>query len=410
LRLFRYNTWRRLGLGIILILSLVVCPATFLQAASTTSNYEALRLLTEAFYEITQKFVSPKKEGDMLQGALRGMMNSLDPDSSFLTAREFVEYRKGSQGPMAEAGMELVFKDHLLTVVSVLDGGAADRTGLKPGDHILKINGKLIRNITTQEGVRRFQGSPGKTMKVQVLRNGLIKPLDLSLTLEPLSPPQVTFKMLKGGYAYVRLPYFSDELPKKLGQTLGRLGRRTPPVKGLILDLRNNARGNLEQAVHTASLFLGDGVVVSTRGRQIAPEEFHRGSKRDKIVTKPLPTVILMDKGTARGAEILAGALRHHSQGLLLGEKTFGLCGLTKVMPLQDGSALVMTVAYCYTPGGRKITGSGLKPDIEGKKPPPGKQITSPTPKPENDPWVRQAVEVLKSGKPSSLAKKAASS
>jgi len=410
LRLFQYHSWKRLGLGILLVLSLVVCPALSLKAASTTSNYEALRLLTEAFYEISQKFVSPTKEGDMLEGSLRGMMNSLDPDSSFLTAQEFAEYQQGFQKPMAEAGMELVFKDHLLTVVSVLDGGAADRAGIKPGDHILKIDGQLIRNITTQEGVRRFQGPAGKTVKVEVLRNGLVKPLDLTVSLEPLGPPQVTSKVLKDGYAYVRVPYFSDDLGKELTQVLTRLNRRTPPIKGLILDLRNNARGNLDQAVYTASLFLGDQEVVTTRGRDIGNERSYRGSKAQKVFTTPLPMVILVDKGTARGAEILAGALRHHSQGLLLGAKTFGLCGLTKVMPLQDGSALVMTVAYCYTPGGRKITDSGLEPDVEGKKPPQGKQMTSPTPQPEKDPWVLQAVEVLKSGKPAVLVGKTSSS
>lgn len=384
----------------------MICLAA--SETSPSSDYEALRLFTEALNEINLKSATPKNEGEMFQGALRGMMNSLDPDSSFLTAKEFADHQKGNRVSAAEAGMELVFKEHSLTVVSVLDGGAAHRIGLKPGDHILKIDGQLIRNITTQEGVRYFQGPVGKTLKLQVLRNGLLKPLDLSITLEALGPPQITSQVLKDGYAYVRLPYFSDALPGELSQVLAKLTNRTPPVKGLILDLRNNARGNLEQAVRTASLFLGNQKVVTTRGREASSEQTYQGSEREQVLKGSLPTVILVDQGTARAAEIVAGALRHYQRALLLGSKTFGLCGLTRMLPLQDGSALVMTVAYCYTPDGRKITGSGLEPDVEGKKPPEGeKQVTVPALSPDKDPWVQQALEVLKSGKTGRLVKKA---
>jgi len=406
LRLFYNSGWWRLGLGILLILSPVLVLAA--SETSPTSQYEALRLFTEALHEISQKSVSPKNEGEMFQGALRGMMNSLDPDSSFLTAKEFADYQKGSRAAPAEASLELVFKEHTLTVVSVLDGGAADRAGLKPGDHILKIDGQLIRNITTQEGVRYFQGPVGKILKLQVIRNGLVKPLDLSITLAVLGPPQITFQVLQDGYAYVRLPYFSDALPRELSQVLTQLTKGTPPVKGLILDLRNNARGNLEQAVRTASLFLGNQKVVSTRGRESGSEQSYQGTEREQVLKAPLPMVVLVDQGTARAAEILAGALRHYHRGLLLGAKTFGLCGLTRVLPLQDGTALLMTVAYCYTPADRKITGTGLEPDVEGKKPPEGaKPVTVPAMAPDKDPWVRQAIEVLKSGKTGRLVRKA---
>jgi carboxyl-terminal processing protease len=410
LRFFQDGGRKRLALGIGAILSLVVCLTAFL-SAEPASDYESLRLFTEALNEISQKAVTQKSDWEMFQGALRGMMSSLDPDSSYLTANEFANFQKNDQEPKAEAGMEMVFKDHLLTAVAVLDGGPADRAGLKSGDHILKIDGQLIRNITTQEGVRYFRGPAGKTLKLQVLRNGLVKPLDLSVTLEPLGPAQIKVKMLEDSYAYLRVPYFTDDLPRDLAQELTRLNKLSPPIKGLILDLRNNARGNLEQAVRTASLFLGGQEVVTTQGRQDDSEQSYRGSAREQVFKSSLPLVVLVDEGTARAAEIMAGALRHHYRGLLLGDKTFGLCGLTQVQPLQDGSALMMTVAYCYTPGGRKISGEGLKPDVEGKKPPKGtKHLTSPLPSPEKDPWVQQAVEVLKSGKPSRFVKQAPAS
>ena len=391
---------KRLGQGFLAILIVVGC-LTPLASAETSSDYESLRLLTEALNEISTKAVFQKNDVELYHGALRGLVSSLDPDSSYLSAEELANYQKGQHGPGAEAGMEMVFKDHLLTAVSVLDGGPADRAGLKAGDHILKIDGQLIRNTTTQEGERDFQGPAGKTMKLEVIRNGLVKPLDLSVTLEPIGPAMTKVKVLKDGYGYLRLPYFTNDLPKVLAQDLNTLTKAAPPIKGLILDLRNNARGNLEQAVRTASLFLGKQKVVTTRGRQSGSEQTYQGAEREQVLKSPLPLVVLVDQGTARAAEILAGALQDNRRGILLGDKTFGLCGITQVVPLEDGSALLMTKAYCYTPGGQKISGDGLKPDIEAQKPPEEetKPLTSPNLDPESDPLVQQAVEVLKSGK-----------
>jgi carboxyl-terminal processing protease len=380
---------------------IVVGSLTAPVLADTSSDYEALRLLSEALNEISTKAVFLKNDTELYKGAMRGLMNSLDPDSSYLSPEQYARYQQGHHKATAEAGMELVFKDHLLTAVSVLDGGPADRAGLKAGDHITKIDGHLIRNTTTQEGEKYFQGPAGKTLKLEVIRNGLVKPLELSVTLEPLGPPVPKVKMLEGGYAYIRLPYFSNDLPKTLSHDLNGLLKGTPPVTGLILDLRNNARGNMDQAVRTASLFLGSRKVVSTRGRQTKSEQTYQGADREQVLKNPLPLVVLVDQGTARAAEILAGALQDNRRAVLLGDKTFGLCGINQLIPLEDGSALLMTTAYCYTPGGQKISGDGLKPDIEAQKPSETdtKVLTAPAPAPEADPWVQQAVEILKSGK-----------
>lgn len=376
--------------------------------AAPAENYEALRLASEAFFEINHKYVSPKSDAEMLEGALRGMMNSLDPDSSYLTPAEYQEFQKGTLGPAAEAGMDLVFKEHLLTVVSVLDGGPAFRAGLRPGDHIIKINGQLIRNITTQEGVRRFQGGAGTRLKVQALRNGVAKPLDLELTLEPLRPPRVMTQLVADNILYVRLPSFTDDTPTELGNALEDGQKRRPPIRGLILDLRNNARGSMEQAVRTASLLVGEKDIVATKGRKPDTGQLYRGKDRDKVFKTGIPLVVLVDQGTARAAEIVAAALQSHVQATLLGNKTFGLCGITRVLPLKDGSALVMTVAHCHTPKGLKITGNGLSPEVEGKKPAAlTPAVGAPKPGPDQDPWVMQAVELIKSGKPRLASKSA---
>lgn len=376
-------------------------------AVSSAQNYEALRLITEAFHEISQKFVWKKSDEEIVYGSLRGLMNSLDPDSSFLTPQEYQQVLSGQKTPLMEAGVDLIYKDNLLTVVSVMDDGPAWRAGLRPGDHILKINGQLVRNLTTQEATRRFQGNSGTSLKLHVLRNGQVKPLDLTVTLEPLAPGRVTSTILKDVYAYLRIPYFTRETPGELIAALKQWQRQRPLLKGLVLDLRNNARGSLDLAVQAASPFLGDKEVASTKGRPPEPGQTYHGKAQEELSKLNLPIVVLVDGGTARAAEVLAGALRDQFQAVLLGSKTVGLCGLTKVLPLQDGSALVMTVAQCYTPRGQKIHGKGLEPEVQGKTPPATPGVTTPAKlPPEQDPWVTQALEILKNRKTQRLAEK----
>jgi carboxyl-terminal processing protease len=377
--------------------------------AAPTSTYDSLRLYTEALFEISQKYVWPKNEEDLIYGSLRGMMNSLDPDSSFLTAKEYQDYRQGQAKVPAEAGVELIVKDNLLTVASVIDGGPAARAGLKPGDHFLKIDDQLVRNLTTQEAARRFQGAPGAAIKLQALRNGEVKPLDLTIKLEPLTSATVTTSFPAPDVAYVRLRYFNNDTPVELAAALNNLKARQPPVSGIILDLRNNARGSMEQAVRSASLLLGNQKVVLAKGRAAKTEEAYTGKDRDLVFKQTPRLVVLVDQGTARAAEIMAGALRDQGRATLLGAKTLGLCGLTKAFPLDDGSALVMTVAQCYTPKGEKIQGKGLEPEVPGQTPKPDKEKTPEPPKdltPDQDPWVRQAVELIIAGKPKPVAPK----
>ena len=407
--------WSRLArqtLIIPLLLVLAVFPG--LPADTPASGYESLRLFTEALYEISQKYVYPKSDEEMLNGSLRGIMNSLDPDSSFLSAKEYQQLTKGQNEKSAEAGVELVIKDNLLTVVSVLDGGPAAAAGLKPGDHVIKIDGQLIRNLTTQEAIQKFRGAPGASLKLQVMHNGALKPMDIIVTLQTLAPGTVTFQLVGDSFAYVRLRYFNDDTPRELDKTLKSLEKHSPPLRGLILDLRNNARGSMEQAVRSASMLLGDKEIVSAKGRTAGSQETFRGKERDLAIKIPMPTVVLVDQGTARAAEIMAAALRDQYQATLLGAKTLGLCGLTKILPLQDGSALVMTVSQCYTPSGQKIQGKGLEPEVQGQTPKSkdkdkdkGPAAIDPAkgPTPEQDPWVLQAVELLKSGKKGQIAR-----
>ena len=391
----------RRALLILLLLILAFRPGPAADAA--TSPYDSLRLFSEALFEITQKYVYAKTDKEIIYGSIRGMMNSLDPDSAFLTPEEYQNYSRGRNEAAAEVGVDCIIKDNLLTLTAVLDGSPGAAAGLEPGDHVLKINGQTLRNLTTQEAASRFRGAPGDNLKLEVLRNGTIKPLKITVILQPLGNNTVTSKIINDSYGYVRLRYFNDATPKEFAIALQSLQKNAHPLRGLVLDLRNNARGSLEQAVRTAARLLGDKEVVTAKGRTPGSLETFQGKERELVWKAPVPTptVVLVDQGTARAAEIVASALRDQYQATLLGAKTQGLCGLTKVIPLQDGSALVMTMAECYTTGGQKIHGAGLEPQIQGKTPKSKdnqKEAALRKLPPEQDPWVQQAVEVLKGG------------
>jgi carboxyl-terminal processing protease len=273
----------------------------------------------------------------------------------------------------------------------------------------------MVRNLTTQEAARRFQGAPGTAFKLQLIRNGEVKPLDLTVTLEPLGGNTVTTRYLDNAVAYVRIRYFNEETPVELDKVLNNIKQHKPAVKGIILDLRNNARGSMQEAVRSASLFLGNQQILIAKGRSPKTEQSYTGKDRDQVFKTLPPMVVLVDQGTARAAEIMAAALRDQARATLLGDKTLGLCGLTKAFPLEDGSALVMTVAQCYSPKGLKIQGKGLEPEVPGQKlsaakaeekVPAPEKAPAPAVSPEQDPWVQQAKDLLISGTPQPVAPK----
>jgi carboxyl-terminal processing protease len=389
--------------GLIMLLMLVLAFGTGPAADSATSPYDSLRLFSEALFEISQKYVYAKTDKEIIYGSIRGMMNSLDPDSAFLTPAEYQNYRRGHEEATAEAGVDLIMKDNLLALTAVVDGGPGATAGLEPGDHVVKINDETLRNLTTQEAAARFRGAPGTSLKLEVLRNSAVKPLKITVVLQPLGDNTVSSKIIDDAYGYMRVRYFNDATPKEFAIALQSLQKQGHPLRGLVLDLRNNARGSLEEAVRTAALLLGDKEVVTVKGRTPGSQETFGGKARELVWKSPvpMPTIVLVDQGTARAAEIVASALHDQYHATLLGAKTVGLCGLTKLIPLQDGSALVMTMAECYTPDGRKIHGAGLEPQIQGQTPKTKenqKEAALQKPSPEQDPWVQQALEVLKGG------------
>ncbi len=347
-----------------LVLALMSRPAV----AVSQQAYAQLRLLVEALYEIDNKYVTEKKERDLIYGAIRGLVASLDANSSFLTPAEYQESLAITAPPEAEAGVELSVKDNLLTVIAPLEGGPAWQAGILPDDHILKINNQSTRGMTALEAAKKLQGPAGSKVKLQIIRTGLAKPMDVEVVLERPNVTSISHYPLEDGLHYIRLRSFKERAAQDLQQVLRTIQGSAAPRRGIILDLRASAGPQFEEARRLASAFVGGDVIYTVKGRQSEPKQTVAGLKDYQVSKERLPLVVLVDQGTARAAEILAGALQAQYGALLLGYKTFGDCAVSRVFPLRDGSAVVVSVGYCYTPREKLIQGKGLEPDVSGPK------------------------------------------
>ncbi|MGQ9921876.1 MAG: S41 family peptidase [Desulfobacca sp.] len=401
--------WRWCLVGLALLLPLCFFGRVAPAAAVSSQAYAQLRLLVEALYEIDQRYVTEKKERDLIYGAIRGLMASLDANSSFLTPAEYQESLHERAPVEADAGLELSVKDNLLTIIAALEGGPAWQAGLRPDDHILKINNQSTRAMTAIEAAKKLQAPPGTKVKLQIIRTGLAKPQDLEVTLERPSVESVSFYSLEDGFYYLRLRSFKEQAAQELQQALRAMKRGgTAAPRGIILDLRNSAGPQFEEARRLASTFVGGELIYTVKGRQPNSKQTFTGLKDYQVFKERLPLVVLVDHGTGRAAEILAGALQTQYGAVLMGYKTFGDCAVAKVFPLKDGSAIVVSVGFCYTPRDQLIQGKGLEPDIMGPKKDGDEQVETLPAKPEKvkklpdlqeirqDPLVVQALAQLK--------------
>jgi carboxyl-terminal processing protease len=354
--------------GMILVLALGLEGRQQPSAAAGTESYVQLRLLIEALYEIDDKYVTEKKERDLIYGAIRGMVSSLDANSSFLTPAEYQESLQKTKSPEADAGLALSIRDNLLTVIAPLEGGPGWLAGIRADDHILKINNQSTRNLTVLEAEKKLQGPAGTKVKLQILRTGLAKPQDVEVTLERAAVDSLSYYYLEDGIHYLRLRTFKEKAAQDLQQALRHIQSGSEPRRGLILDLRHTAGLQLEEARRLASVFVGSDLIYVVKGRQNGGRQNVNGIREYQVVKERLPLIVLVDQGTAQAAEILAGALQAQYGAVLMGYKTFGDCAIPKVFPLKDGSAIIVSVAYCYTPREQLIQGKGLEVDVAGPK------------------------------------------
>ncbi|MDD5617988.1 MAG: S41 family peptidase [Candidatus Omnitrophica bacterium] len=326
-------------------------------------TYEELSLFADTLSIIQSQYVDETKPKELVYGALKGMLSSLDPYSEFLTPEEYNELKSNTEGRFGGVGMEITLKDGLVTVVSPIENTPAWNAGIKSGDIIVKIDGKIIKGYTLTDAVRALRGQEGTEVKVTVWRQGLKELLELKLRRAIIKLEDIKdTRIVEPGIGYIRLVEFSSETPRDMVNALKNL--KSQNMKALVLDLRNNPGGLLNTAADIAELFLDNGkMIVYTKGRgDFQTLEFI--SKKPSAY-KDLLMVVLINEGSASGSEILAGALQDHKRAIIVGQKTFGKGSVQTIVPLSDNSAIKLTTSKYFTPLGRSIHGEGIEPDIK---------------------------------------------
>ncbi len=352
----------------IVLVSLFVLGGFFLNGDTgglcedTEEVYKNIEIFTEVLRRIENEYVEPKAPQELIYGAIKGMVDSLDPHSSFMTKEEHREFMQETKGSFTGVGIEITIKNNFLTVVSPIEGTPAFKAGIKAGDKIVKIERKSTKDMTLIEAVKRIRGPKGTKIRFTIAREDTGKPLQFLITRDVIPLISVRHYVLTPEIGYVRISNFQSKTVKDLLSALEDLekGRR---LKGLILDLRNNPGGLLSQAIEVSDLFLDSGLIVSTKGRNTSQNIKATAHKNKKA--RNYPIIVLVNGGSASAAEIVAGALQDNEKALILGTRTFGKGSVQTVLFLSDGSGLRLTTARYYTPSGKSIQSSGITPDIE---------------------------------------------
>ncbi len=346
--------------------------------ADTREVYKNIEIFTEVLREIEKNYVEPEDPQKLIYGAIKGMIESLDPHSSFMTKEEHKELMMETRGSFMGIGIEITIRDRVLTVVSPIEGTPAYIAGVKAGDKIVRIEGKSTKDMTMLEAVKMIRGPKGTKVNLTIIRNETEKPLEYSITRDVIPLRSVRHHLLKPDIGYVRISNFQSQTDKDLLSALEKL-EKNRKLRGLILDLRNNPGGLLSQAIKVSDIFLNEGVIVSTKGRNTLQDIEATARKNKKSINYPI--IILVNSGSASAAEIVAGALQDNKRALILGTRTFGKGSVQTILPLSDGSGLRLTTARYYTPSGKSIQSSGIMPDIELSFIPPTKNDDKEKPK-----------------------------
>ncbi len=354
------------------------------------------RLLAEVIGLIHDDYVDKTDSHELMSGAIRGMVGELDPHSAFMDADEFEDLRIATEGNYTGIGVEVTIENDVLTVIAPLDGSPAARAGIRAGDAILSIDGRLLRKEPLAEAIASIRGEPGTVVKLGIGREPLPAPIEFAIERALVSVHTVRFEMLEPGYGYLRISQFSETTGPDTNAAIRALEKEAGGrLRGLVLDLRNNPGGVLDAAVEVSDAFLDKGTIVSAEGR--SKESRFRMEAMSGDLTRGAPVAVLVNEGSASAAEIVAGALHDNGRAKLLGQKTFGKGSVQTVMPLEDGQALKLTTSLYFTPSGVSIHKRGLEPDLP--LPMPAAAAPGAEPTGERDPEIRAAVDWLKTGK-----------
>jgi carboxyl-terminal processing protease len=363
-RMVMKNFSKKLSVSILILLGVFVLFGIYydskVSAALDKGIYKDIKTFNEVFDLVKKNYVDEVDPQTLIQGAINGMIKTLDPHSVFMTADMHKELEVETQGHFGGIGIEITLLKDVLTVVSPIEDTPAFNAGVKSGDQIIKIDGKSTKDITILEAVKKLRGPKDTKVTITIMRENMPKPKDFVLTRAVIQIKSVKAKTLEGNIGYIRIASFHEKTTDDLRRALKAM--ESKPVKGLVLDLRNDPGGLLVQAIEVSDAFLKSGVIVSTHGRTKNMDS--KITAKDDGNEMTCPMVVLVNEGTASAAEIVAGALQDNGRALVVGTKTFGKASVQTVIPLADGSALKLTTARYYTPSGRSIQAEGIKPDI----------------------------------------------
>ncbi len=331
-------------------------------SSSPDSTYEKLDVFAQVLQYIQNGYVDEVKNPELLHGAIRGMLKELDPHSVFMSPEEFKSMQEDTSGAFGGVGLEMERRDDELIVVAPIDDTPAHRAGILSGDRIVKIDGQAIDKMDVGAASRLIKGTPGTKVVLTIDRVEFEQPKDFVLIRQRIRLNPIDKSMPMPGYGLIRIKVFTERTERYLKEALVELRKKAGgKIKGLVLDLRNNPGGLLEQAVRVGDLFIADGVLVETRGRARKTEK----ENAHKRGTEPAyPMVCLVNGGSASASEIVAGALQDHNRSLIMGVRTFGKGSVQTIIGLKDGSGLKLTIARYYTPNHRSIQEKGIAPDV----------------------------------------------
>jgi carboxyl-terminal processing protease len=387
--------------AVLVVLTLSLGGTSVSKGVDRSATYEQLKLFTDVLSIIQNQYVDETEPREVIYGAVRGMLRSLDPHSSFMDPESYREMQVETSGSFGGLGIEITIRDDMLTVVAPIDGTPAWRAGIQPGDRIVKIEGLVTKDLSLADAVKKMRGPKGTKVTITVMREGTKEPFDVQLTREVIQVQSIKSQELEPGIAYVRIRQFQERTAADMIAAVEKADK-AGQLTGIILDLRYNPGGLLSSAVEVSEEFLGDGkLVVYTEGR--VRNQNMRFTAHAKHSVTEVPLVVLVNGGSASASEIVAGAIQDHGRGVIIGTQTFGKGSVQTIIPLSDGSGLRLTTARYYTPKGRSIHGKGITPDIVIEAPKEEAAAAKPnTPPPteaeqmKKDVQLQRAIEILK--------------
>ncbi len=362
----RTQNYLLLMTGLMLGVLISIGHTVFAERESTkaTLPIEELRTFSDVFGRIKNDYVESVEDKDLLENAIRGMLTGLDPHSAYLDADQFKDLQVGTTGQFGGLGIEVGMEDGFVKVIAPIDDTPAERAGVQAGDLIIRLDDTPVKGMSLNDAVKVMRGKPGTDIELTIVREGLDKPLQITITRDIIRVKSVKKRMLEPGYGYLRISQFQSKTADYLVDAMDDLKKENGgPLKGVILDLRNNPGGVLNGAVAVSDAFLEKGLIVYTEGR--LPDSSLRFNATPDDIADGAPLIVLVNQGSASASEIVAGALQDHKRALIIGSQTFGKGSVQTILPLSGGTALKLTTARYYTPSGRSIQAEGITPDIE---------------------------------------------